>query len=187
MSRVRMGDARLQRITIQSALQLRRALWREGGSAARVFDRAHRRVLAEERALRAAQYLDSLQVGEILIRHADVAEEHVIDDHADRRLHVVVAARLADAAQGHAGATRVRRRGGEARRALREIGHGEHGFPGEAVAAENGNWNRHILRTLGTIACGDHYFVERVLVVLGSGFLRIRLCRTQQGNTCEGS
>ena len=88
--------------------------------------RAHRGVLAEQRALRAAQDFDALEIREVLVGHADVAEEHVVDDHADRGLHVVVAARLADAANGDASAACVRRGGGEPGRALRRVGDGEH-------------------------------------------------------------
>ena len=122
---------------------------------------AERRVLAEQRALRAAQDLDALEVGEVLIRHADVAHEHVVDDHADGRFHVVVAARLADTADRHAGAARVRRRRRQARRALREIGDRERAIAIDLRAADHGDRHRHVLRALRAVARGDDDLFDR--------------------------
>src|SRR5690606_18901069 len=90
--------ADLRRGRIRNELDVDRPLAREARRAARVLDDTERRVLAEQRALRPAQHLHAFEVGEILIGHADVTQKDIVDDDPDGRLHVVVAARLADSA-----------------------------------------------------------------------------------------
>ncbi len=171
--RIGMRNAGLQRVPIQATFQLRGAFRIKSGRAARVLDGAHRRVLAEQCALRAAQNLDPLEIIEVLVGHADMTEEYVVDDHPDRGFHVVVATGLADATQRNAGATRIRCGRREARRTLSQVCHREYGFAFESIAPEDGDGDRHILRALGTIARGHHHFVERILVALRGSFLSI--------------
>ncbi len=68
-----------------------------------------------------------------------------------------------------------------------EIGDGEHAFTFQLVAAEHGDGDRYVLRTLGTVARGNDDFVERVLLAGGRGFLSVRGYGAQQSNACQGS
>src|SRR5262249_13538957 len=69
--------------------------------------RTNGRVLAEQRAVRAAQYLDAIQVGKVLVGHAGVGEEDPVNQHANGGLEGVVPGGLTQTAQGDARAPGV--------------------------------------------------------------------------------
>jgi hypothetical protein len=152
---VRERAARLRCAGIEPELDVDGAFGREARRPARVLDHAERGVLAEQRALRPTQDLDALEIREILVRHADVAQEHVVDDDADGGLHVVVAARFADAADRHARAPCVRRRRRQAGRALSEIGDRERAVAIDLRSADDRDRHGHVLRALRAVARRD--------------------------------
>ncbi len=75
----------------------------EGGQARADIEHAGRGVLAEQRAVRAAQQVDLLQVQQVEHGLAGTAQEDVVEVNADAAFQAFVGRVVADAAHGHAG------------------------------------------------------------------------------------
>ena len=79
----------------------------EARRASRDVQHAGRRVLAEQRALRAAQQRDLVDVDEIEVRHARAAQVHVVEIRADTGFERIVGHVVAEAAHREAHLPRI--------------------------------------------------------------------------------
>ncbi len=113
-------------------------------------DGARRRVLAEQRALRASQHLDALDVEKVERRSCRSCVEHAVDVHAHSRLDAVVGQpeRRAEAANLHRRISRVGRVELNRRDLLLEAVHVEAPGVGHQRACDNRYRDRHLLRDL---------------------------------------
>ncbi len=129
-------------------------------------DDARGRIAAEQRALRALQYLDSLYVEQREAFQDHVLLHYVVHDHQHGLRRCEVEVRVAETAniEARRNAT-VGRLGIEARHAGREGADvvTAHQDRGQIVAAQRGHCDRHFLQVLGTPLSGDDDFVEGTL------------------------
>ncbi len=123
---------------------------REVRPAARDVDRACRRVLAEERALRSAQHFDLRDVEEVERRSGRARVEHAVDVETDARLDAVVgqAERRAHAADGHRRVARVGRVELDGRDQLLHAIHVEGAGTLHELATQHRHGDRHFLNGL---------------------------------------
>ena len=122
----------------------------EARLARRHEDRAGRRVLAEQRALRPAQHLDALDVDEVERRRRRPRVQHAVDVVADAGLDAVVreTERRAEAADVDARVARIRRIELDRRDQLLDAVDVERARFGDELAVDDRHRNRHLLHGL---------------------------------------
>src|SRR6185503_16524443 len=140
------GALRLHELVVANP-ELEVVLGREARLARRDEDRAGRRVLAEQRALRAPQNLDALDVDEVERRRRRARVEHAVDVEPDAGLDAVVreAERRPQAADVDAGVARVRRIELDGRYQLLDAVDVERTGFRDQLAVDDGDRNRHFL------------------------------------------
>ena len=132
-------------------------------------DDARGRVATEQRALRAAQDFDALEVEVIGLEDAGVEQRQVVDVDRGRRIAGHADAQVADAADGEDTA-------GEVALGERDVGQGQLKIGrivdllrGEGLRGEGGDRDRHVLEALRRALGGDDDFIERIIPA-GPGF-----------------
>ena len=155
--RTREGALGLDEVIVAVA-ELEVVLGREARFARRHEDRAGRRVLAEQRALRAAQHLDALDVDEIERRRRGPRVQHAVDVVADAGLDAVVreAERRAEAADVDARVARIRRIELDGRNQLLDAVDVERARFRDQLAVDDGDRNRHFLHGFFAPARAGH-------------------------------
>ena len=115
------------------------------------------RVLAIERALRAAQHLDSLEVDQVEYRIAGTPGVNAVDEQADAAFNAVVLAAAAQAADRERRQPRIDRDHGQARHPLRQVGDRAQSGSRQVVTRQRHQRDRHVERTfLAVTRCDDH-------------------------------
>ena len=141
------------------------------GLARQVVHGAREGIAAVERALRALQHLDALDVGEAEVEHRLVRQVDAVVEHGDV-LRAVGQLGVGEAAQhqapGEAG--RVIALVVEARGAQRDVGEVLQRAALDLLGAERVDHQRDVLQRLGALARGDHDLVERA-----GGRVRLRI------------
>ncbi len=149
LARDRAGDRALGLHEVEAAVRdFEFVVGREAGLARRHVDGASGRVLAEERALRAAQHLDALDVEEVERRRRRPRVEDAVDVQADARLDAVVGEpeRRAQPADVDGRVARVGRVELHGRQQFLQAVDVEVARVGDQSAADHRDGNRHLLR-----------------------------------------
>ncbi len=152
------GDAELDvLIAVVAAGERDAALGRVGQRLADVLDGAADRVLAVQRALRAAQHLDPLDVEHVQQRALRAGDVDVVQVEADARIDAPERVGLADAAHEGGEGRRLVAAGvdRQVRHAGLDLGDVRGGLILEDLAPDHGHRHRHLLHVLLPLAGGD--------------------------------
>ena len=162
------------------------------GAAVGDVERTGRSVAAEQRTLRPAQDLDTLDINELTERHTGARLICAVDEDADRAFEAdIVRGRTHTANTQHHRAGRVLRlRGREAGRDLGDVLHVHHALRFELGRADGGHGQRNVLHVFG--ALGRRHD-DDVVVRTGLGALAIDLAilrsgaigRLREGRCCK--